>query len=527
MVRQNQPAYTFSDGAHLPQLLRGPRQPETANNSDLNVLLNMVADQTAFDLKQASDFARTAALQDPDLEAKLIKAANGVKCSADEVIRIIRILECICPKSQLLSHLLSIEGSFQPRIRSKIVLTIGRLVQNANWLQEQLEDENPRVRANAVEALWEVRIEGASELFLQAARDPNNRVVGNAAYGLYKLGSQRAIPILCSLLANPSKSFWKTGLWAITQLGDPRFLRQLEAPPAGLPEDQEEKKLRELARQRLTARLQASHFAGTIMLDLSSFTGNETRIAKLSCLSPDSHSCYGQSELNALNFLIEENGRQIEEFECRWIEPAEKISVSIVAPASLSSRGPSLRSLAQQASSGDAVSILRYLPSLQSSGKDVRNLLAEGSAVEVSIGLGSQGSSPLNNFGEAVLKGFDKLTTAAGPQHLFLVVDRSVEAKLSANIRKLARAIKVIIHVVAATDIADELSQALRLLCEKSGGTFLISDSAVVLPALINAVRARYNSSCELSWKGIGKNPSNVLIRCISGCGYGELDITR
>ena len=529
MAKPASVANTISHHSKLHHSARGTRNQEIANSNALNTVLKVIADQAHFDLKQASDLTKTALLQDPDLSAKFIKLARQKKVSADEVIRMIRIFECICSKPELLDHLLRLENLDHPRVRSKVVLTIGRLVQNTSWLREQLQDPNSRVRANAIEALWEVQVEGAEELLLRAAFDSNNRVIGNAAYGLYKLGNPKAVPILYSLLRHPDPLFRISGLWVVTQLGDPRFLEYVQMPPAHRVEGEKEASLRATAQQRLAARLWSARFAGKLTLALSSFkmAGMETRFARFSCLSSQPDICFGPPELSKLSFVIEEDGREIEEFECCWMDPVEKISSVIVAPASLSIRSQPLRALTEEATLGEAVSIVRYLPSSTSDVRDNRSWLAESQVIHLSNNFSSQSFPIGNNLYEAILKGLEKLNSSSGPRHLFLIVDRSVEGKLPANMQKLARISNIVIHAIVSEEADDELMQMLSVLSLKSGGTFLRSDSAEPLSAMVNSVRTRHASSCELSWTGFGKDPANTRIRCISGCGYGEITITK
>jgi len=42
------------------------------------------------------------------------------------------------------------------RIRSKVALVIGRVSHNGKWAESRLADPDARVRANAVESMWDV-----------------------------------------------------------------------------------------------------------------------------------------------------------------------------------------------------------------------------------------------------------------------------------------------------------------------------------------------------------------------------------
>ncbi len=528
MSKQGQVRNIDAHHAKFGYLAHGTHSQPSADSSALNTVLRVIADKAHFDLTQATDLTKTAILQDPELEIKLIQFIRSGKASADEVIRVIRIFECLCSKSELLDRLLRLEGVDHPRIRSKVVLTIGRLVQNAVWLREQLQDPNARVRANAVEALWGVQVEGSEELLLRAALDLDNRVIGNAAYSLYKLGNSKAIPILYSLLRHSDTRFRNTGLWVITQLGDPRFLDFLQTPPNYSLESREAE-LRVTAQQRLAAYLHSSQFAGKLDIHLSSFktASHRTRIAKFHCLSPAFDVWFGPSDLNKLSFIIDEGGKQVEDFECRWIDPVEPIFCAAVVPAGLGLRSRSLRALVEEAALGEAVSIFRYLPSSASTLRDNRSWLAERQTISFSNGFSSQSIPVGGNLYETILKGLEKLNNSHGLRHLFLVVDGSVGGKLPANLQKMARISNTVIHASVAEDVHDELAQMLSALSLKSGGTFVRSDSAETLPATVSSVRACHAGSFELCWTGLEKDLADVKIQCISACGYAELAIPK
>ena len=72
----------------------------------------------------------------------------------DQVIRVLAVLETVCTTPRLLVHILGLKH-LEGRVRSKLTLMIGRLTGDPQWLRTQLEDENPRVRANAIEGVWD------------------------------------------------------------------------------------------------------------------------------------------------------------------------------------------------------------------------------------------------------------------------------------------------------------------------------------------------------------------------------------
>ena len=76
-----------------------------------------------------------------------------------------------------------------------------------------LTKRDPRVRANAIEALWGSDSALARGLFREASRDVNNRVAGNALLGLYLLGDTSAVPQILKMAAQPDPLFRATAAW--------------------------------------------------------------------------------------------------------------------------------------------------------------------------------------------------------------------------------------------------------------------------------------------------------------------------
>src|SRR5581483_2076277 len=116
-----------------------------------------------------------------------------------------------------------------PHIRSKAVLLIGRGNRSPKWIRQRLVDTDPRVRANAAEALWGVGTEEARDLLHSLVGDSNNRVAGNAVLGLYRLGDCAMITEILELAVHESAMFRATAAWVMGETGDPRFTEALAA----------------------------------------------------------------------------------------------------------------------------------------------------------------------------------------------------------------------------------------------------------------------------------------------------------
>ena len=198
-----------------------------------NLLLDCLAARS-LTAAEAAELARVAVRVDPKLDILLAKriaeeaASPSGRYSDSDLARLLEVLEQIAGGLRAVPALGPLLNHGNPRIRSKAALLVGRASQSAALAARQLVSADPRVRANAVEALW--RAEGAHcrVVFLNAARDFNGRVAGNAALGLYFLGDAAGVRALLEMAGRPSPDFRSTAAWCMGASEDPRFLAPLE-----------------------------------------------------------------------------------------------------------------------------------------------------------------------------------------------------------------------------------------------------------------------------------------------------------
>jgi hypothetical protein len=183
--------------------------------------------------EQALALAQTAARVDSNAEMVLARALADTVADADaeahteEHSRLMEILSAISDGSRIFPCLVRLLRHGNPHIRSKAVLMIGRGNRSANWVRQRLGDSDPRIRANAAEALWGVGTDEARELLATLVHDSNNRVAGNAIAGLYQLGDQSMIQEILALSRHESPVFRSTAAWVMGATGDPRFTELL------------------------------------------------------------------------------------------------------------------------------------------------------------------------------------------------------------------------------------------------------------------------------------------------------------
>ena len=194
-----------------------------------NDLLEPLLCEGSLQVEQAAAAVRMAIQLDPMVEIGLARhLAEGVTAGTRPLLaanasRLLDILARVSDGTRILPSLARLLHSTDAGLRSKAALIMGRSNRSATWVQSHMSDADPRLRANAVEGLWGVETEEARDLMLAALRDANNRVVGNALYGLYAMGESASLAEAIKLAAHTDAVFRATAAWVMGETGDPRF----------------------------------------------------------------------------------------------------------------------------------------------------------------------------------------------------------------------------------------------------------------------------------------------------------------
>lgn len=298
-------------------------------------LSNWLLDPKACTLKEATAVARVAADARVHLQATFEMALNKAlqnqasAANADRILRILNLLEAIGSQSCWNSFQVELMAYPDKVVRSKAALLIGRSSKNADWIVRRLLDRDPRVQANAVESLWGLDGAETKQHLLEALKSKNNRVFGNAALGLYRLGDPTVIPVLIEATQHVEPLFQLSALWAIGQTQDPRFL-----PALTLQFKTAQGKLRlalagamSRIRQREQSAVQASALHMYIGPAAAERGGKRRLVVTLS-----SRPAKNLSSLKPTEFLVWENGSPVEDYQVRLAVPSDHILTGFVAP---------------------------------------------------------------------------------------------------------------------------------------------------------------------------------------------------
>jgi hypothetical protein len=255
------------------KLLRG-RSPSEAERACASVLglneratssqaiLSWTSYETYFDLLLDPDFLpfeqiKRAALllreHDHRFFAKFTSHVDHLKSwDTGSLLRALDLLETMADYGVLFSWLRSLINHESENVRSKAVKLMCKVSPSKLVVARQLESDEPRVRANAVEALWFSEDPDRTDVFRKALLDQAQRVVVNALIGLHYQGQEDAMAKLLQLSKHASEAFRIAAVWAFRFLNDARAIPALE-----LLQQDESETVREKARIALASLLES------------------------------------------------------------------------------------------------------------------------------------------------------------------------------------------------------------------------------------------------------------------------------
>jgi hypothetical protein len=157
----------------------------------------------------------------------------GALTNAEQILRALHLAPALGDYSILIPWLRSLEKNSDSRVRARAAKLLCLLRPNHGNIQRHLQSTDGRVRASALEALWDaknvLRDCDAFRFFRSALTDSHHRVVANALVGLYRLGELEAIQKMISLSSNKQPLFRAAMAWAMGAVEDSRAIPTLEA----------------------------------------------------------------------------------------------------------------------------------------------------------------------------------------------------------------------------------------------------------------------------------------------------------
>src|SRR5579871_4197603 len=174
---------------------------------------------------EAIALSRRHAQDDPLFTYKLARAMldESGELESEKASRLVTILGEVSSALRI-SLIVPLLNHSDPRVRSKASLLVTKANADLKWICKLMQQSDTRVRANLIEALWGVDDALCRTALIEACKDPDNRVVGNALLGLYRIRDSGAVDKIIAMAKHPKDEFRATAVWVMEKSGDARFV---------------------------------------------------------------------------------------------------------------------------------------------------------------------------------------------------------------------------------------------------------------------------------------------------------------
>lgn len=512
-----------------------------------------------FTREQAIHLTRRLMKLDPATQSRLVGALSEMRTRTDadpiQMIQLLEIVDAISeyPNAPLLIQFLN---SNDHRLRSKAALLMGRSNQNVRWVEQQLDEADPRVRGNAIEALWGAATGEACGVFRRALRDPHQRVAGNAAIGLYRAGEVESLRLLVEMASSPDPVWRATGAWAMGEAGDARFLQRLAKMISEKETNVRQNAFRAIkrVRQSIAPRQKAGEFEA-VAFEAAAPDAESRRLRLTAWQLVPAGAPRRAGGLKALDFVPMAASEPMRSYTLTETPDPGAFTLAVLVPRVIPDGAaefwrPAFESLAREKRRQDVWAVLKYNADSEGAGSAWSGSasFSEGPSDKgiLKLGLTSRATEA-----EAAPEYTGEIATPADPQQLISVFEQSSAQSASAS--GLAQGIGQLIHhlsratgerhllVLAEPDIrtgdlADlalcagqhrvrihvcirgpEAPEPLRMLASQTDGVHAAHPAPIsVLPAMCRSFSGYY----ELTWPS---EDELTRLEIVSDRGCGEV----
>ncbi|MGE5568786.1 MAG: HEAT repeat domain-containing protein [Rhodospirillales bacterium] len=473
-----------------------------------------------FSLEDEIAIAREVLEKDPLLDIKLARrisalVANPTRGQPEVAAaqRILEILAAITDGARILPILIQVLRDPDGRLRSKAALLVGRTNKSAQWVEQILREPDARVRANSIEALWGVDNEAVRAVLRTATRDPNNRVLGNALLGLYRLGDISIVSRVLSLAANPAPLFRATAAWVMGESNDPRFLPVLAQMVRETDARARHNVFRAIARIKAAAARYAEAPPLRVRICQVSNQPDGSRLVRAAMALPDGSEIPG---LLPTNVVLWDGQKIVADYNLRRARAADWMALGIAMPAARTCphpHGEMLEETVRECLLGkrpaDRWAILRFGSPRDEDASPIDTDVLPPCVLTPETGaLVAALDNPENRYGyaETVQSFLNTLGQSSGSRNLLLVEDRTAESTLpeipAARWTSLvadAQAASIAIHAVVLTE-SGKPTEMLAAVCAQTGGTCIGAGDLSGLSALFERVHLRMVNPYDLTY---------------------------
>lgn len=538
------------------------------NNS---LLLKPLCDPGVFTLGEAVAIARDLKHVDPAFDLHLFRALFGQngqdRGELEEVagsaagLRVLSIIAEISDGTRLVPVMTQLLRHRNSHVRSKAALLVGRSNKNHRWVEQRLLEDDPRVRANAVESLWGAGTNGSRAVFWNAVSDADNRVAGNAVLGLFRLGDPASIRLIDEFANHTDAKFRSTAAWVMGETGDPRFV-----PLLGRMMAESEPEVRASALVAI-AKLKKCLAARSTATRLRILMGEIRRRNEDWCdfsvgIWPERRA--GIAELRASNFAIWEDSSLVSEYE---VEQSGKdpLALGLAFARVLERSSPEQeaqdRAIERALRHKRRVDLWTVLKYVRPSDRDVRaaapaqalpahataanavlgaltsalpneevdlltstmRLSADPSAITDAVAVPGPRSGCASNLNLALRALMDVLTPVRASRHVVLVCQSPLDAFSLPTAREIrtAELANIVVHIIAHAP-----SDAMYELCHTTGGHLLVPHGSEGIPDLLESLCAALTNAYHIKYRSRHPLVSALKLQVYTDKAIGEVTRT-
>jgi len=166
---------------------------------------------------------------------------------ADVVIKALDLLDAVGKTPQLMPLLFGAMKAKSTRIQSRIASLIQKMDTEHIYTRRLMQHADPRIRANALQAIGDREDSKGDEFLLAGASDPDNRVRTLAAVGLTRRGDPKGMSLLLKMIRDSNPVERRSAAWGLGACGHTKSRTLLES----LSQNDSDARVRELAAEGL------------------------------------------------------------------------------------------------------------------------------------------------------------------------------------------------------------------------------------------------------------------------------------
>jgi HEAT repeat protein len=191
-----------------------------------------ICDPKRCSTEEAIRVARARAKENHSYDLQIVQFVNSLWIANTIDMRALdrglEILGAIASPGRLASVLRNALAQPDQEIRSKAALALTRHAEGTAIIERLAMDPDPRVRANAIEALWDRKSADSEVVLRRALEDKHHRVAANAAYGLYRIDPTKYFITVEMLVEHSKPSHRMAAAWVVRKIGDAKHLSLLK-----------------------------------------------------------------------------------------------------------------------------------------------------------------------------------------------------------------------------------------------------------------------------------------------------------